>query len=329
MSGELDLKLNKTFAEICEGFSMLSVNSTDAYIKHFNFKDQRKLDSFYSKIFDSARSRGLPTTKETLKFLEEEGLWVDKDERAITTQQLYVDNLEKTKANLILESQKDQVRKDLKSARDKLNKLLEQKQNLLSNTCESYAQNKLNHEVLFLSLYKDEDLTESFYTREEFEDFSNLKINELLVSYNDATAHLDVNSIKKLATMGLFTNYFNIVDKSPQDFFRGYLYDWTFYQINLINYGKIFKNIFDNVPDIPEAIKEDPDALLEFAQSSGKRKEAMERSSNADSYSLVGATKKDLEHMGVQQGEAQTLESFAAKKGGKLGITDFADMFGK
>jgi hypothetical protein len=329
LSEELDLKLNKTFSEICEGFSVFDINGTQGYIKHFNFKDQRKLDYFYSQIFESAKSRGLPTKKETLKFLHEEGLWVEKDERAITTQELYVNNLEKTKANLILESQKDQVRKDLVKATEELNKLLEQKQGLLSNTCESYAQNKLNHEVLFLSLYKDEQLTELFYAREEFEDFAPITINKLLVQYNEATNHLGVECIKKLATLGIFTNYYNIVEKNPQDFFRESLYEWTFYQLNLINYGKIFKNIFDNVPDIPDVIKEDPDALLEFAQSSGKRKEAMERSANADSYSLVGATQKDLEHMGVEEGKAQSLESFAKKKGGKLGVTDFADMFGK
>ncbi len=329
MSGDPNLKLNKTFADICEGFSIMPLDERGAYIRHFNFRDQRKLDSFYDKIFSVAKSRGLPTEKETLKFLEKEGLWGEKDERDITTQRLYVDNLEKTKANLILESQKDQVRKDLENAKEKLDKLIDQKRELLNNTCESYAQNKLNNEVLFLSLYKDDELKERLYTRDEFEDFSILRLNRLFGEYNEATAHLSTESIKQLATLGFFTNYYNIVEKNPQDFFRGNLYDWTFYQVNLINYGKIFKNIFENVPDIPDAIKEDPDALLEFAQSSGKRREAMERSSNADSYSLVGATKKDLAHMGVQEGEAQSLEAFAAKKGGKLGITDFADMFGK
>lgn len=329
MNDPKEAKLNQAFADICEGYSTLSLDKREVYLKHFTFSDQRLLDRFYGDIFQRAKERGLPTNEESLKFLAEEGLWTDKDEREISTQTLYLSNLEKTKANLILESQKKQLQKDIDAATVNIERLREQKQGLLNNTCESYAQNKLNNEVLYLSLYGDREFKQSFFSREEFGDLAPSNLAELLLLYNDKTSHLNPDVLKRLAIQGLFTNYFNIVAENPQDFFREPVHRWTFYQVNLINYGKLFNNIFQNISDIPESIKEDPDALLEFAQSSSKRREALERSSNADSYSIVGATDEDLKHLGVEKSSQKTLGKLAQEKGGSLDITDFADMFGK
>lgn len=329
MHDKAEILLSQAFGDICEGFCGASLEEGPVYIKHFGFRDQRILDAFYNTLFSKAQERGLPTEQESLDFLREEGLWGERDEKEINTQKLYIENLGKTKANLLLRAQRDQIEKDLIRERAKLLKLQEQRSSLLKNTCESYAQNKLNNKLLHLSLYRDAELQELYFDQRAFDELSPVEIVALTVIYNEATEHISGAVIKKIAVSSFFINYFNIVSEAAHEFFPGNILDWTFFQVNLVNYGRIFKNIFDNVSDIPDRIRGDPEALLEFAQSDTKRRKTIEKSQAADSYSLVGAEKQDLEDLGVDGGEQLSLSDFAKKRGGKLDVSDFADMFGK
>ncbi|MFT6604385.1 MAG: hypothetical protein ACJARO_001904 [Bacteriovoracaceae bacterium] len=105
-------------------------------------------------------------------------------------------------------------------------------------------------------------------------------------------------------------------------FFDENIYSLSYYQLNLLNYAKILNSIIENVENVPENIKQDPDELLSFAESQSKNKEVRERSKDKQGFSVMGATKKDMGEMGVSN-ETDISPFELAKKKGSLTIEDF------
>ena len=274
---DLDRTLNRVFLEVCQGSSKTTVNERDIYIKHFSIKDQVGIDAFYKRIYDKAQKEGLPTERERLEFLNKEGTWTAESEEEIAQKENYIAGLERSLAKLVVESQQKQIKNALKDARKNLEEYIEERDGLLEGTCEKYASSKLNNFILYKSLCADPLLEVPVFSREKFGELSSMELVSWLMAYSDATKDLTVGMLKKLAISGTFANYFNLCAESPPSFFGGNVHNWTFFQVNLINYGKIFKSIFENIKNIPESIKDDPDALIEYSSQEAKRQEHQER----------------------------------------------------
>ena len=266
-------RLSSLFTSICQGVSTFQHQGETIYIKHFNLCDQQGIDAFYDEKYTHAQNQGLPTELERLTLLEEEGTWTPKDQEDITKKEAYIKGLEKSLGKLVIASQQQQIKKTLDEQRENLNKKIQQRSTLLEATCEKYANTKQSNFILFASLFKDEGCRENWFSKEEFDELSGADLVRWLHIYGTATADLAAEEIKKLAISPFFSNYFNLCGDNASNFFAAPVHEWTFYQINLINYGKIFKNIFENVPDIPDHLKDDPDALIEFASQKNKREE--------------------------------------------------------
>jgi hypothetical protein len=116
------------------------------------------------------------------------------------------------------------------------------------------------------------------------------------------------------------------------DFFGKPVVSLTNFQLNLILYTRVFKNIFDQHQDIPEHITKNPKQLLDFASSSETRQKAKERIDKAGDggAGVIGATKQDLNNLGVEQADtsATNLHDEAKKKGGSLSMKDLMDLGG-
>ena len=101
------------------------------------------------------------------------------------------------------------------------------------------------------------------------------------------------------------------------------------FQLNLLIYTRIFKNIFEMNDDIPDKIKKDPEALLDYANSSEAREEVKSKMNASSSAStIVGATKEDLEELGMNTSSGTSLHEAAKKKGGSLSMKDLMDIGG-
>lgn len=329
MSDQADKKWPKLLEEIINKSTLVDFEGNPLYIKHFSFKDQREVDTFGDKIYAKARANGLPTEQEALNFLAKEGLWTSADALKLSQQDEYVKKLEGTLSNLVLAKQINDVKAQLKDEREKLQKLQKLKNDLLRDTCENYTKNKVNNEMLYYSFYKDKELTQRYIDKEDFDHLRHAELAALTVIYNDAMAHLVIDDIKQLALEPMFVNYYNIYADSIHSIFKGHVFDWSFYQVNLVNYAKIFRNILENVQDIPDHVKSDPDMLLDYASGDSHRRKIIDKSRKADSYSLVGASKEDLNTLDLQNQGAKTLNQHVKDKGGNLDMADFAELFGK
>lgn len=315
--------LRKTFSEVIKGCTKTSLNGKDLFIRHFGNEDQAMLEENYQEIYDKAKKNGLPTTEESLELLMEEDLWTKQEEGEIHETELYLNNLQETKKNLIIPSQIENINKDIEEAQKKFEILTVKKNSLLTETCESYSQKRNNDYSIYLCLYKDPNLSKRFFSWDEFCEAPKAQLTAIFETYLQAVKDLSIRNIKYLALSELFSSYYNILGgKNLFRFFDKPVYELTFYQLNLLNYAKVLHSILENVQNIPEEVKKHPDDLLAYAESSAKNRKIVEKSQNKQGFSVVGASKTDMDEMGVSDQLAMSPFELAKKKG-SLTIEDF------
>ena len=319
----------RALKEIIDGYSAYFVGDKKRYIKHQSLSDVVDFELIYELHFDRARNKGLPTREEIFDNLIEEGIWSANDDAKIEKHKFYINSLIKNKKNLYLKSATERINTQIKEAEDELSVMLTEKESLCSNCCDAYASNRANDFYMFSSFYKDTDLSEPLYTQEEFENIEPSKVTEIIRTYNEFHERFSEKNIQDLVLQDFYKIYYSF-SESCIDFFGTPIVELNNFQLNLLIYTRIFKNIFDQHDDIPEKIRKDPAALLDYAGSAEARdeiKQKMESESGGGS-SVVGATKEDLEELGVSQDSGQTLSSAAESKGGSLSMKDLMDLSG-
>lgn len=319
----------KLFKEISRGYSPCFLGEKTFYIKHQAVDDLVDFDDIYQLHLDRATTRGLELKKDILSSLEEEGLWTPKDDSEIESQSFYLENLVRNKKNIVLKSALDQINKQIQEAEAKLSELQQKKSNLVINSAEQYALNRANDFYIYNSFYKDRALNDRLYTEEEYDHMNNKEISDMIILYNKFHDKFKDENIQHLAIQDFYKIYYHFSDSSS-DFFGKPVVSLTNFQMNLILYTRIFKNIFEQHEDIPERIKKDPAALLDFANSSEAREDMKKRfdTGQAGGSTIVGATSEDLEELGVPQTTGKTLAQAAKEKGGSLSMRDLMDLSG-
>ena len=315
--------------EIVDGFSAYFVGEKKVYIKHQSLSDVVDFEMVYDLHFEKAQKRGLPTKKEIFENLTKEGIWTSADDAKIEKHQFYVESLIKNKKNLYLKSATERINAQIKDAEQELSTMLMEKEELSSNCCDHYATNRANDFYMFSSFFKDPELTAPLYTQEEFEYIEATKVTEIIRVYNKFHERFSEKNIQNLVLQGFYKIYYSF-SESCVDFFGIPVVKLNNFQLNLLIYTRIFKNIFDQHDDIPERIRDDPAALLDYAGSSNAREELKQKMSAeaGTASSIVGATKEDLEELGLVQESGKTLSSAAESKGGSLSMKDLMDLSG-
>jgi len=318
--------LRKAFHEITKGYSLSTYNNKPLYVKHFDYGDQIEIDDYYNQVFNKVREKGLPTTEEAFNYIKKEGMWTATDERNILEAQMFLEGLLSRRKSLIIPSQIEELEKQIAAAQKEVDKYELQKQELLHDTCETYTEKKVNDFSMWVLYYKDPELTERLFTWKEFYEIEKNDLTLLFALFMQATKELNTANIKQIALEPFFVNYFNLLGSdASSSFFPKPVYELSYNQVTLLSYARVFKNIFENVEDIPEEVKNKPDALIDFAESSKKAQKFKGRASEKDGYSVVGATKRDMQRMGIGgQDDTIDISQLAKQKGGSLSIQDFA-----
>ena len=95
--------------EAFDGYSEVTINGKEAYIKHVSLQDQRYLHKYYEKYKNIALSKGLESKEERLKIVIEEGMWSSGEDSDIASLEFEIKNLKKTQEKLPLPSQRNQM----------------------------------------------------------------------------------------------------------------------------------------------------------------------------------------------------------------------------
>jgi hypothetical protein len=318
----------RSFRDIVKGFTKKDLDGNILYIKHLTTHDQVDLEDIEKAFYEKAKKRGLETEKEKLLFLEKEGSWNKEDELFIEKQIDFIKNLNKTKSQLVLKSQIDAQQKLIIKENNILNKKINEKNTLLGSTCESYAKQRVNDYYITKSFFKDDSLLKPLHSEEEYDNLSYSEIGKLVKIHNSQFNNFSEENIQKLILQDFYFPYMPFCEDTVQ-FFGKAVCELTHNQLKLILFTRIFKNVFDNNEDIPDHIRKDPEALLDFASSSKKGKEALDKySDQAGASTIVGATKEDYDYMGVKAEKGVSLRDAAAKKGGTLNMNDLMNISG-
>ena len=96
----------------------------------------------------------------------------------------------------------------------------------------------------------------------------------------------------------------------------------------IYNFNELIENEKEYI--VLSKIKKDPEALLDYANSSEAREEVKSKMNDSSSAStIVGATKEDLKRLGLDNpNETVNLAKKAAEKGGKLNMEDMMKLHG-
>jgi hypothetical protein len=331
MSDEKTSSYKRTFRDIALGFSISYYKDQAVFIKHLGHLDQVDLDDRRLEFLEKARKRGVPSEKEVLSILFEEGDWSEQDEKQIKDEQNFIDQLIHNKSGLYLQSQLDNQDKLIEEAREKLAKKLKQKESLLGNTAETYADKRCFDLYIINSLFHDKKFARKYFTQESYDDLSSSELNDISAIYSQIFKGFEDLEVQKLVLEDFYSAFMSMCE-NPTDFFGKPGCQLSHYQIKLFSYTKMFKSIFSSGEEIPHSIKKDPLKIIDWAKNPKgreKAREVMEKAGDGGA-GLFGASKEDLESLGVETRGAGTisLEDAVKKKGGSLNMQDLMKLSG-
>lgn len=298
-------KLFLLFYEISKGYAKRDFCGKDIYIKHLGVNEKSFFDYRYQEFLRYAKDAGIPTEEEALKKASEEGFWAESDEKEIDTIKNYIDRLIATRKSLFRQLEIKEVNDQISAERDKLHKKIQQRREVLGKTAEEYASNRSNDYIIYQSLYKDESLKERLFSKEDFEEITYEELIRYILFYNEYMTEIEDINLQKIVLADFFQVYFLVLEQ-PIQFFGKPMIELSDLQVRLIVYGKIFKNIFETTQNIPDNIRQDPEALLQYVDKT-KAKERFDskkkNNENASAEMVFGATKEELPQ-GAEKGKS-------------------------
>ena len=328
-----DASLKVIFSEILRGFTLVDSQSHGKIrIKHFTNFDSAELDIKNKLFLDKAINQGLPTRKDRIDYLLKENIWTEDKNKEILQSKSMLAGLKNSKSKVFLKVHIDNINEQMKKEQLKLAKLETEKEELIGFCAENYASRRINEFYMFNAILGPDG--DKLFKTDDFEDLEEDELVELIGIYNKSTHKFGSDNLKKISLSGFFTNLFYLCKDNAFTFFGKPLVQLTFYQIELFGYGRYYKSLMENSETkVPDDVKEDPEKLVEWFDSTKSARETLEKSKNAgqdgSATSLVGATKEDLQRLGLDNpDETINLAKKAAEKGGRLNMEDMMKLHG-
>lgn len=319
----------KIFKEINFGSSPIKTSFGNAYIKHFNLFEQSEIEQKRENYINSAKEKGLPTIKEALVLLNEEGNWTAAEEALVNQEQLFIDKLAEQKKNTYLKSQIDSFNSQLDEAYARINKLKNKRNKYLGNTCENYADQRVTEDYIKDGLFKDVDCSISFFSEEDFDDLDLSGLSAFIGHFNDLSVKMNDSNLQRMVLQDFFSYYMPYCE-DPIHFFGKPVVKLTLNQLKTLLYSRYFKNILSNNDNIPEQYRKDPEKIIDYVSANEKAKEFQQKNKDGQAQSIVGATKEDYKYLNMDKGNTKSLSlaEEAKKKGGSLDMKDFMELMG-
>jgi hypothetical protein len=328
-----NLGLKVIFSEILRGYTLVENKDFGKIkIKHFNNFDSAELDIKNRYFYEKARDQGLPTREQKIEYLLKEDIWDEKKNKEILNLKTMIAGLKNSKSKVFLQAHIDDINRQLEENQLKLAHLEIQKEELIGFCAENYAQRRINEHYMQKAILKDNG--EFLLSNEDFEDLQQDQLMGLISTYNKNTRKFESPNLKKISLSGFFTNLFYLCENNAYTFFGKPLVELTFYQVELFGYARYYKSLMESSESkVPDEVRQDPEKIVEWFESSKNAKEVMDKSQTAgkegSATSLVGATKQDLKRLGLDNpNETISLAKKAAEKGGSLTMQDMMKIHG-
>ena len=318
---QVNVNFRHIFRDIVAGSSKITHNNQAAYLKHLSVFDQVDIEDIKIFYYEKAKKRGLPTQSESLKRLEEEGLWTSVDQGKIKEQEDYLKHAETSKKQLYLKAEIDRANEEIEQSKKKILELESQKSALLGQTCEKYSESRISDHYIIKSLYKDPELKQTYYSENEVDNMSRAEMASIVKLYNHAYSSFDDNKIQKVTLQDFYQPYLAFCE-NVQNMFSKPLFELSLNQVKLVIYSRMFKNIFENYPKIPDRIKADPEKIFDYVNAQEKAKDNLKNMDKDGASTIVGAKKEDYDYLGIEGSQENSLSAKLKEKGGKMDMKD-------
>jgi hypothetical protein len=321
---QANVNFRHLFKDIVFGWSEIQYRAESAYLKHLSVFDQVDIEEVRNSFFKKAKDRGLPTKSDALQRLKEEEMWTSHDDFKIKEQEDYLIHAENTKKELYLKKEIDRANEEIHEVRRKILLFEAQKEELLGQTCEKYADSRVSDHYIVRSLYRDRTISETYYNQEEVDEMTRSEMTEIVRLYNTAYGVFDDINIQKVVLQDFYQPYMPFCE-NVNNMFSKPLFELSINQVKLIIYSRMFKNIFENYSKIPDRIRTNPEKIIDYVNAQEKAKDKLKNFDKDGASTLVGAKKEDYEYLGVTNSQENTLSAKLKQKGGKMDMKDLME----
>lgn len=320
----------RIYTEICNGSSKKLIGKKWVYFKHptmsEHFSNECSSDSFISE----GLARGLYSESDKIKDAINGGWWSNEQESTVNVLRKTIKNLINTRNRLAYPSQKNQIASQIKRNESILLSHLKQRNDIVGYTAENYAQSKLSERLLIFYTYKDSDFKHRLFKNEDsYYDICDEDLKQLEGLFNSYSEIFTRQGIKEVAACGFFQNLVYLAEDA-YSFWGKPVAQCTKYQVDILLYGKIYRNVIkisaENGTPVKGDILSNPEKFVNWTENSsqesrpGQSKKFSKSSGKHAVSSPVGATKEDLDEMGVKVSKlrGKSLLDLARENGGTL-----------
>jgi hypothetical protein len=314
--------------QIMDGFSTLMWRGRPIYIKHHNFRNQALISTNFEKYKQENIISGILTEEEAIREAMVRGDWTEEDENFIKESESKIDALVNAAKAIKIPSHKEKQLEIVKDLREKIKEKQEFRSDIVAHTAENMAYIKTNSRFMELILFEDKGFTKPLTESEEYSTDDFLEIRDKQVNIY---THFNDDNIAKSVLRDFFNVFMPFAD-SPYDMFGKPAMELTVFQLKLITYSKTFKNVFENVRDIPELIRYDPDALIEYVKVQQEEQSGVRATgrmpSDPDARTFFNANKEDLEKLKSSGEKVVSLGELVKKHGGSMDMNEMMKAHG-
>ena len=148
---QANVNFRHLFKDLVQGWSEIRHSQKSAFLKHLSVFDQVDIEELRGKYIQGAKERGLPTQADALERLREEEMWTSSDDTKVKQQEEFLKHAETSKKQFYLKKEIDNANEEIIAAQLKLAELLMQKESLLGQTCEKYADSRVSDHYILKS----------------------------------------------------------------------------------------------------------------------------------------------------------------------------------
>jgi hypothetical protein len=325
-----NFEYGRIYNEIAKGFSEEKINKKTFYFKHPNFSEYFGIYNNYDVILKDVQRQGLPTEEDKIKEAIEEGWWSKEKEMEMQGLKKTVENLIKTKSKLVLPSQREGIDKQIRRTQGILMTFAKERNEIVSFTAEDYTSKRFLDETVIALTFKNRELTEYAFTQEDYYNLSDGFSDKIKGAFNKYSNVFGALSLKHVAASGFFQNLVYL-NEDAYSFWGKPTVLCTKYQIDLLVYGKMYKNLIRNYAEngkpVPDDVVSDAEKFVLWVENQTPDKKGSPIKSRKKTggnnmvSSTVGATPEDLKKMGTQIDKlkgGKTLLQMAQEAGGTL-----------
>lgn len=293
--------LHRVFTEIVNGFSICIIEGKEYYIKHLSHEDQVILDLMYDEYLQEALQEGLESEENRRKYLIENSIWSEEFEKEVKDIKIHLNGLEKSKVQLSTKTNIEQRQKLINDQKKRLRSLQLQKNEVFGMTAEVAANDRLNDFYACYVLHSDKEMRKKIYELYEFDNLSESKATKILDAINQEMSKFSDEMVKYLCIEGFFQLYWSMCQDNPYYFYGIPSAKLTFYQVKLANYAPVFKHALSKQDSMPQNIKGNPDAMLDYIYALENDKKNLAKAANSKGTNKKGSSKESTKVIGASQ----------------------------